>query len=135
MKILKIGLFDTLFFVGFFLYRILLDWCYFNIISPVFSYAGFHDNSSLEKLVLSWLLLFLFYIAILNIYQQENWRASTMITGHHFFCSVYNMCTRWHSFGRFDLSFLLILVIIISFAKNTVAYSYTKICKASHFQF
>lgn len=80
MKILKIGLFDTLFFVGFFLYRILLDWCYFNIISPVFSYAGFHDNSSLEKLVLSWLLLFLFYIAILNIYQQENWRASTMIT-------------------------------------------------------
>lgn len=80
MKILKFGLFDILFLIGFFLYRILLDWCYFNIISPIFSYSGFHDNSSWEKFILSWLLLFLFFISSWYIYSQENWRASTMVT-------------------------------------------------------
>ncbi len=64
---------------GFLTYRILLDWCYFNIISPFFSYSGFHDNSTFERMVLSWLLLFLFCIAIWRINQQKNWRASTMI--------------------------------------------------------
>ena len=58
-------------FIGLILYRLLIDWIYFNIISPVYSYTGFNDNRTFTYLLLSWGLFFLFYFEVRDLLYTE----------------------------------------------------------------
>lgn len=53
------------------LYRILLDYIYFNIISPVFGYSGFKDNRTFESGLISWLLFIAFYFLAKKLLYTE----------------------------------------------------------------
>lgn len=67
------------YFAGVIVYRIFLDAIYFTILVPLYSYMGFNDYSTNEKLVLSWLLLFLFYVAGRGIFYSKANVASCMV--------------------------------------------------------
>lgn len=58
-------------FIGLVSFRILLDYIYFNIISPGYAYSGFTDNRSLESGLISWLLFVAFYFLIRRILYSE----------------------------------------------------------------
>lgn len=61
----------TIGFIGLVAYRILIDWIYFNIISPIYAYTGFTDNRSMGSLLVSWGLFIIFYCLIRRILYTE----------------------------------------------------------------
>lgn len=69
----------VVFFAGIALYRFFLDTAYFNILVPIFSYSGYGDYSSNDSLLLSWLLLFSFYLIGWRIFFSKSENASCMI--------------------------------------------------------
>lgn len=59
-------------YIGFlFLFRLLLDYCYFNIIVPQFSYVGFVDNSSNVNCFVSWIAMIMSFPFIIRLYLKE----------------------------------------------------------------
>lgn len=61
------------------IYRILLDICYSNYISPIYEYTGFYNNKTASSYFLSWLFLcpFLFFLPIL--YKKKNISSAVVI--------------------------------------------------------
>lgn len=68
-----------MFFAGIALYRLFLDTAYFNILVPIFSYSGYGDYSTNDSLLLSWLLLFLFYLVGWRVFFNKSEVASCMV--------------------------------------------------------
>ena len=58
--------------LGLIIYRVMLDVVYFNIISPVYAYAGFIDARDTRHLVVSWILFFVFYLFMRDIIFTED---------------------------------------------------------------
>ncbi len=80
MKAYCVSLKSTaVFFAGIALYRLFLDKIYFTVLAPIYSYAGFNDYSTNTNLLLSWLLLFLFYVAGRGIFYSKTDVASCMV--------------------------------------------------------
>jgi hypothetical protein len=58
-------------FIGLVVFRLLLDWVYFNIISPIYAYSGFIDNRNAQNLIVSWGIFILFYFFMKRILYTE----------------------------------------------------------------
>ena len=57
--------------ISIYIYRILLDWCYFKLISPNYSYYGFGDNRSIITYIISWITLIFFSLFMERIINDE----------------------------------------------------------------
>ena len=60
-------------------YRLLLDIAYFQVISPVYSYMGFHDYRKVEFFVVSWILLLVSFQFLTFIWRRKNGSAFVIL--------------------------------------------------------
>lgn len=65
--------------ISFILYRIFIDYSYFNEIVIEYNYYGFKDNRSMGSFLLSWIILFFFMLLLLKIIKKEYTLSSIII--------------------------------------------------------
>lgn len=120
-------------FVGIILYRVLLDWNYFNIISPNFSYSGFIDNRTTSGLFISWILLILFYFLARHLIYTEQEGMSHVIVTLLFLLSFIPFTTCIYAgltTNVFILCYLIYWFVLITSSKHLMRSSkktYTKL--------
>lgn len=57
--------------ISIYIYRVLLDWCYFSLIVPNYGYYGFEDNRSIITYIISWIVLIFFSFLMERIISDE----------------------------------------------------------------
>lgn len=97
---------NTIFyFLLIFLYRVLLDITYKNVISIYYAYAGFESKNSFSYLALSWFILFFFAVVCRRFYINKTEKLSYEIFFALFLISIVPFTTMT-AFGSCSLSFV-----------------------------
>lgn len=110
MKSIKIKKSNLIILFTIFLYRLLLDQCYFKVIVPLFSSYGFHDYRNITYLIMSWLVLVFFIIPIKSVLNEKNASFSNIVIFILTIISIIPFSTLVYS-GIFSKSFIIVYII------------------------
>lgn len=88
------------------LYRVLLDWSYFGVISKKYAYTGFADNRELGFLPLSWLILAFSFAFVRKIFYSKRERASELIVSALYLFSFVPFTTLVYA-GLFEAKYII----------------------------
>ena len=96
---------DLYFLMFTYLFRILIEWCYYHVIVELYEYYGFRDNRNMLWGLLSWGVLISFSIMILPIVQDTQNRVSSLVIIILFFLDVVPFTSLIYA-GIFSLPFI-----------------------------
>lgn len=95
-------------FVGFFFYRLFLDWIYLNIISDYYFYMGFINLQSLDSLIISWIVLLAFTPFLTRLFIKKTISSDILIL---FFLVSFVPMTSLMRFIPMNNSFLILFIL------------------------
>ena len=110
MKPVRVGKNTFIILILITLFRLMLDWCYFHVITIQYGYSGFINNRSFYTTLLSWAILLAYLPVIYALQSTKKNHGSNLILLYWYLVS-FVPCTTCICAGIFDSSSLIYICI------------------------